>query len=104
MDLPGHSRGRDASMRVCCQGDQQVDGVDVFDAFVPVTNWGMVRVMLTLSITSSMATQQVDCTAVFCQAELHKPVCMEMPMGFARKGYICELHKGTHGLIDVPKH
>ena len=65
--------------RICARGDQQIDGIDVFDTFSPVTNWSTVRLLLTLSVALSMATQQVDYTAAFCQAELPSPVYMEMP-------------------------
>ena len=65
--------------RICARGDQQVDGVDVFDTFSPVTNWSTVRLLLTLSVALNMAAQQVDYAAAFCQAELPTPVYMEMP-------------------------
>lgn len=56
--------------------------------------------MLTFSVALSMATQQVCYTTAFCQAELSKPVYMEMSMGFGKTGYICE-HLWTQGCSQV---
>ena len=46
--------------RFCVRGDQQVDGVHVFEMFAPVIDWITVRILLILSMILSLETQQVD--------------------------------------------
>ena len=56
--------------RFCVRGDQQVDGVDVFETFAPVVTWITVRILLILSMILQLQTQQMDYTNAFCQAPL----------------------------------
>ena len=56
--------------KFCMRGDQQVDGVDVFDAYAPVVSWITVQLLMTLSITMGLNTQQVDYINAFCQIPL----------------------------------
>ena len=52
----------------CIRGDQQIDGVDVFDTYTPVVSRITVCLLLVLSIIFKMMTQYVDYTNAFCQA------------------------------------
>ena len=56
--------------RFCVRGDQQIEGVDVFDTYTPVVSWITVRLLLVMSLVFGLATQQVDYTNAFCQAPL----------------------------------
>ena len=40
----------------CVRGDQQVDGLDVFETFAPVVAWIAVRILLTLSMILGLKT------------------------------------------------
>ena len=52
------------------RGDQQVDGVYLFETYTPVVTWITVRVLLILSIVLNLQTQQVDYTNANFQAPL----------------------------------
>ena len=67
--------------RFCVRGDQQIEGVDVFDTYAPVVSWITVRLLLVMSIVFNMCTQQVDYTNAFCQAPLDQTVFVELPGG-----------------------
>ena len=77
---------RKLKARFCARGDKQLEGVDYFDTFAPVTNWMMVRLMLTLSSILGLATQQVDYTATFIHAPIDEEIFLEMPRGFVKPG------------------
>lgn len=62
------------------RGDQQVDGVNVFEIFVPVVAWITVRILLILSMILNLETQQVDYTNVFCQTPLEQTVFVELQL------------------------
>ena len=57
-------------VRFCVRGDQQIEGLDVFETFEPVVAWITVRLLLILSMILQLNTQQVDYTNAFCQAPL----------------------------------
>lgn len=42
------------------RGDQKIGEVDVFDTYVHVVLWIIVRILLVLSVIFNMHTQQVD--------------------------------------------
>ena len=56
--------------RVCVQGDQQIEGVDVFETYAPVVSWVTVRIILVLSLVLNLFAHQVDYTNALCQAPL----------------------------------
>ena len=43
--------------RCCVRGNQQVDGVDVFETYAPVVTWITVRLLLILSMLLNLQTQ-----------------------------------------------
>ena len=69
-------------VRIYVRGDQQIDGLDVFEIFAPVVAWITVRLLLILSMVLQLETQQVDYTNAFCQAPLDQTVFVEFPVGF----------------------
>ena len=88
--------------RFCVRGDQQIDGVDVFETYAPVVSWITVRLLMILSITMGLYTQQVDYTNAFCQAPLDQVVYVELPRGFERKHMVLELQQSVYGLKQSP--
>ena len=95
---------RKLKARFCARGDKQLEGVDYFDTFAPVTNWMTVRLMLTLSTILGLATQQVDYTAAFIHAPIgDDEVFVDMPRGFAKAGMVLRLKKSIYGLKQSPR-
>ena len=88
--------------RFCVRGDQQVDGVDVFETYAPVVAWITVRLLLILSMVLNLQTQQVDYTNAFCQAPLEQTVFVELPAGFKVPNKVLLLQKSVYGLKQSP--
>ena len=88
--------------RFCVRGDQQIEGVDVFDTYAPVVSWITVRLLLVLSIIFTMQTQQVDYTNAFCQAPLDQTVFVELPNGFEAPNKVLLLKQSVYGLRQSP--
>ena len=88
--------------RFCVRGDQQVDGVDVFEIFAPVVAWITVRILLILSMILQLQTQQVDYTNAFCQAPLDQTVFVELPAGFESPNKVLLLQKSVYRLRQSP--
>ena len=87
--------------RFCVRGDQQVDGVDVFETFAPVVAWITVRILLILSMILNLETQQVDYTNAFCQAPLDQTVFVELPAGFEAPNEVLLLQKNYMDCVKV---
>jgi hypothetical protein len=51
--------------QICCRGDQQIVGLDVFETYAPVVSWSIVRLALTTSVAMGWATAQVDYANAF---------------------------------------
>ena len=109
---------RKLKARFCARGDCQIEGVDFFDTFAPVTNWTTVRIMLIMSLILGLSTKQVDYTAAFVHAPIDKPpnydnmsnenqgksgVYVEMPRGFSKQGKVLKLKQSLYGLKQAPR-
>ena len=88
--------------RFCVRGDQQIEGLDVFETYAPVVSWITVRILLVLSIVLGLKTQQVDYTNAFCQAPLEQTVFVELPKGFEVPNKVLHLQKSVYGLRQSP--
>ena len=67
--------------RFCVRGDQQIEGVDVFETYAPVVSWTVVLLLLVISIILQLKIQQVDYVNSFCQVPLEQSVFVELPGG-----------------------
>jgi hypothetical protein len=56
--------------RFCARRDQQLEGVDFFETYVPVVQWTTVQLMLILEILLQLKSKQGDATAAFLHGEL----------------------------------
>ena len=73
---------RKCKARFCVRGDLQVEGVDFFETYAPVVQWSTVCALLVMSIVLNLATQQIDFSNAFCQADIDEEVYVEMPKDF----------------------
>ena len=62
--------------------NKQVEGVDFFETYAPVVQYSTVRALLVMSIALNLATQQIDFSNAFCQADIDEEVYVEMPKDF----------------------
>ena len=77
----------DGELKICkdklyVRGDQQIEGVDVFDIYAPVVSWVMVRLLLEVSISFSTSTQHMNYIHAFYQAPLEKTVFINLTIRF----------------------
>ena len=57
-------------------------------------------------LLADLQSKQIDFSNAFVQAELEKPVYLEIPWGYKSRGkddMVLELHKSLYGQIEVPK-
>ena len=88
--------------RFCVRGYQHIEGVDVFETYATVFSWITFRLLLVLSLTLSLYTQQVDYTNAFCQDPLDQTVFVELPQGFEIPNMVLHLQKSVYGLSQSP--
>ena len=84
--------------RFCVRGDQKIDGMDVFETYVPVLSWITIIILLVLSLVLGLATQQVAYTNTFYQDPLEQTVFVELPKGFEVPNKVLHLQKSVYGL------
>ena len=84
--------------RFYVRGDQQIDGLDLFEIFDPVVAWITVRILLIFLLVLNLETQQADYINTFCQAPLDQTLLVELPAGFELPNKILLLEKSVYGL------
>jgi hypothetical protein len=93
---------RKLKARICCRGDQQIVGVNVFETYAPVISWAVVRLALTTSVAMGWATAQVDYANAFVQAKLDEPVYIMCPRRYEVPGHVLRLNRSLYGLRNSP--
>ena len=76
------------------------------DTCWPVVSWVTVRLVMIFELLLGLQSKQIDFSNAFVQAELKKPVCLEIPQGCEsrEKGdMVLELHRSLCGQIEAPK-
>ena len=74
----------------------------MFDTYSPVVSWITVWLLLVISLVFNLATQQVDCTNVFCQAPIEQTIFVELPSGFEVPNKVLLLNYSVYGLMQSP--
>ena len=81
--------------------------MDFFETYAPVVQWSTVRALLVMSIVLNLATQQIDFSNAFCQADIDEEVYVEMPKDFGdprgRDMVLLRLNKSLYGTKQAPK-
>ena len=74
----------------CTQGDQQLEGVDFFETYVPVMQWTTMWLMLILDVLLDLKSKQGNMTAAFLHADMPEgdKIFVEMPRRFQCKGKV----------------
>jgi len=81
--------------KFCCRGDQQVQGFDYFDTFMPVVSWNTVIILQIISVILGLDTKQVDYTCAFLHLSITEDVYVHMPRGFEDEGKVFTLRVAT---------
>ena len=88
--------------RCCVRGDQQIEGVDVFDNYAPEVSWIIVRLILVFSIIFNMHARYVYYTNDCCQSPLNQTVFVELLVGFEVSNKVFLLKKSVYGFRQIP--
>ena len=90
--------------RITVNGKTQVYGINYSETFAPVAFATTIRLVLALSLVSSLELRQFDIKCAFLYATLPKgeQVYMRAPPGFGKKGYWL-LKKSLYGLKQSPR-
>lgn len=101
-------RMKKCKARFCVRGDQQLEGVDVFDTFAPVVSTSTIRLMLVMSLAYNLHAWCMDFTNAFVHAKREKgdEAYIELPKGFETSNdgdYILRLKRALYGDRSAPK-
>ena len=69
--------------QLCVCGDQQTQGIDIFELYAPVVQWTTVHLVLLLALAFCWETIQMDYMNAFAPATLAEEVYMELPHDFS---------------------
>jgi hypothetical protein len=90
----------------CAQGDRQQEGIDYFETWVPVVQWSMVRIIMTLAVNMNLISVQCDITAAFIHGRVPvtETIYVHQPRGFHQGNgneVLC-LKRTLYGLKQSP--
>jgi Reverse transcriptase (RNA-dependent DNA polymerase) len=63
-------------------GHKQREGLDYDQTFAPVATWPSIRMLLTFVLTQKWHTRLIDYVQAYPQAQVERPMYMEIPQGF----------------------
>jgi hypothetical protein len=89
--------------RLTPKGFRQRHGVDYFEVFAHTGKYKTMRVGLSLTASQDLEMEHLDVPSAFLNAELEEDVYMELPPGYEREGYVCQLNKALYGLKQGPR-
>lgn len=100
----------DGSLEQCkahlvAKGFNQVADYDFFDTFSLVVKPTMIRLLLSLALSSGWAIRQLDVHNAFLNGNLAETVYMRQPPGYTDKNYpdhVCLLQRSLYGLKQAP--
>ena len=98
-------RIREYKGRFCAREDKQKLGVHYDETYVPMVQWSMIRLLLTMSMALGLKSKQVVYSNAFVQADIDGEVFMESAEEFNStdgQGYILKLKKSLYGLKQAP--
>ncbi|WJZ97445.1 hypothetical protein VitviT2T_016048 [Vitis vinifera] len=92
--------------RLVIKGYRQIEGLDYFDTYSPVTRINSIRMVLAIAALRNLEIHQMDVKTAFLNGDLDEEIYMEQPEGFSAPGQenkVCKLVKSLYGLKQAPK-
>ena len=92
--------------RLVIKGYRQIEGLDYFDTYSPVTRIKSIRMVLAIAALKDLEVHQMDVKTAFLNGDLNEEIYMEQPEMFSAPGQemkVCRLVKSLYGLKQAPK-
>eukprot|EP00957_Ditylum_brightwellii_P198250 15106279-Ditylum_brightwellii.AAC.1 len=86
---------------LCMQGNQQIEGVDVFGTYAPVVNFSTVCLLLIMLIRLGWASAQINYTASFINVAVEEEINVEMTQGYKKEGHVLKLCRLLYNLKQL---
>jgi Reverse transcriptase (RNA-dependent DNA polymerase)/GAG-pre-integrase domain len=87
--------------RLNVDGGKQIQGLDYWETYAPVTSWGTIRTILVLSIINQWEIMQLDFVQAYPQAPIQAEMYMALPKGFlvegSREHHVLKLVRNIYG-------
>ena len=68
------------------KGYNQIEGLDYFDTYSPVTRINSIRMVLAIDALRNLEIHQMDAKTIFLNGELDEEIYMKQPEGFCAPG------------------
>ena len=92
--------------RLVAKGFKQLEGLEFFDTFSPVTRITSIRLLVAMAAIFDLQIHQMDVKTAFLNGDLNEEIYMDQPECFVEAGQeskVCKLTKSLYGLKQAPK-
>ena len=92
--------------RIVIKGYKQIEGLDYFDTYSPMTRINFIRIVLAIVALRNLEVYQMDVKIVFINGDLDEEIYIEKSEGFFALGQekkVCKLVKSLYGLKQALK-
>jgi hypothetical protein len=92
--------------RLVVQGFRQIEGLDFFDTYSPVTRITSIRMLIAIAALRNLEIHQMDVKTAFLNGDLEEEIYMKQPEGYVvprHENKVCRLVKSLYGLKQAPK-
>ena len=92
--------------RLVAKGFKQIEGLEFFDTFSPVTRITSIRLLVAMAAIFDLQIHQMDVKIAFLNGYLNEEIYMDQPECFVeavQESKVCKLTKSLYGLKQAPK-
>lgn len=92
--------------RLVAKGFLQIEGVEFYETFSPVTKFTSVRILVAMAATFDWPLFHMDVKTAFLNGDLQETIYMKQPEGYEdpdHPNFVCLLQKSLYGLKQAPR-
>ncbi|KAJ5112061.1 hypothetical protein N7532_000106 [Penicillium argentinense] len=89
--------------RLVIKGYRQRHDIDYHDTFAAVSRMDSVRCIIASAMLKGWKLHQFDAVTAFLHGDIDTAIYMELPEGFEKEGYVCQLRRSLYGLKQAPR-
>ena len=87
--------------RLVAKGFKQLEGLEFFDTFSPVTRITSIRLLVAMAAIFNLQIHQMDVKTAFLNGDLNEEIYMYQPECFVEAGQESKVCKLTKSLYDL---